>query len=220
MEYFRVISIHALCEEGDVASSSSTSVSKSFLSTPSARRATPFRSPFPSVREHFYPRPLRGGRRLTSKCLTTPRRISIHALCEEGDRRSGRSRYRSQDFYPRPLRGGRLGNDGGDADFDVFLSTPSARRATEPPSFVEGHFLISIHALCEEGDSTRFVCPCSHGYFYPRPLRGGRRVSTAGLVPVDDISIHALCEEGDPLASYALVRMDISIHALREEGDS
>ena len=34
------ISIHALREEGDVASSSSTSVSKSFLSTPSARRAT------------------------------------------------------------------------------------------------------------------------------------------------------------------------------------
>ena len=38
----RVISIHALREEGDVGTSSSTDHRNQFLSTPSARRATPF----------------------------------------------------------------------------------------------------------------------------------------------------------------------------------
>ena len=34
----------------------------------------------------------------------------------------------------------------------VFLSTPSARRATSPHQRVEGCTMISIHALREEGD--------------------------------------------------------------------
>ena len=34
-----------------------------------------------------------------------------------------------------------------------FLSTPSARRATELHSFRQGQSEISIHALREEGDS-------------------------------------------------------------------
>ena len=60
----------------------------------------------------------------------------------------------------------------------VFLSTPSARRATEHHfDFLPGN-LISIHALLEEGDGTRWhrnaVCL---------------------------ISIHALREEGDALRS-------------------
>ena len=38
----------------------------------------------------------------------------------------------------------------------LFLSTPSARRATRPQHF-QGHpTAISIHALCEEGDSMRW----------------------------------------------------------------
>ena len=58
----------------------------------------------------------------------------------------------------------------------IFLSTPSARRATVRRLFFIGHTVISIHALREEGD-----------------LAGLRfsRVSTR-------ISIHALREEGDP----------------------
>ena len=33
--------------------------------------------------------------------------ISIHALCEEGDSATASSLSMSLDFYPRPLRGGR-----------------------------------------------------------------------------------------------------------------
>ena len=79
------------------------------------------------------------------------------------------------DFYPRPPRGGRPAAESLAALTDVFLSTPSARRATTriPPG---------------SGAATNF---------YPRPLRGGRpypvRTCFAGIM----ISIHALREEGD-----------------------
>ena len=58
----RAISIHALREEGDMASVALIVRHMGFLSTPSARRATVgFKSP-PSHQSHFYPRPPRGGR--------------------------------------------------------------------------------------------------------------------------------------------------------------
>ena len=146
--------------------------------------------------------------------------ISIHALCEEGD---------APNSTPSTLR-------------TVFLSTPSARRAT--------HHLAHLCAQLE--------------YFYPRPLRGGRRRSqtigthTARFLSTPSarratckgpdgrfaihISIHALCEEGDATSSISLMaasiflstpsarratpelgkavdRLHISIHALCEEGD-
>ena len=56
-----------------------------FLSTPSARRATiPFSATL-SLPMYFYPRPPRGGRRAVLPGAELPRRISIHALREEGD---------------------------------------------------------------------------------------------------------------------------------------
>ena len=101
--------------------------------------------------------------------------ISIHALREEGDENCAVLRCPTHRFYPRPPRGGRhlLGNIGVNAL--VFLSTPSARRATGGPVLgqrVGKEFLstpsarratspwqhrgecpcISIHALREEGD--------------------------------------------------------------------
>ena len=57
--------------------------------------------------------------------------ISIHALCEEGD----------PYIQPRSY------------DEILFLSTPSARRATAVQCAVAVQPDISIHALCEEGDS-------------------------------------------------------------------
>ncbi len=56
-------------------------------------------------------------------------------------------------FYPPPPRGGRLDSDFRSLWDKLFLSTPSARRATK-----EGHGRkipgdISIHALREEGDA-------------------------------------------------------------------
>ena len=58
--------------------------------------------------------------------------------------------------------------------------------------------LISIHALCEEGDPTLSMYKTVPYDFYPRPLRGGRHRSAGGGANRHNISIHALCEEGDP----------------------
>ena len=103
------ISIHALREEGDSFASVKSPVFSSFLSTPSARRATV---------SHNDPDYLL--------------RISIHALREEGDYYVQQREDTHNDFYPRPPRGGRLGFHVGFKRPTGFLSTPSARRATDP----------------------------------------------------------------------------------------
>ena len=151
---------------------------QSFLSTPSARRAT----------------------RHTDAALNLALNISIHALREEGDPGPSTARHRRRrflstpsarratlpprpriaqirNFYPRPPRGGRLEHSDGDPDWCGFLSTPSARRATPEAVNLLAVHDISIHALREEGDG---LCQ-----------------SHADLV--DPISIHALREEGDRL---------------------
>ena len=132
-------------------------------------------------------------------------KISIHALCEEGDLGAEPHLNRFLDFYPRPLRGGRPQDFGYRNHTEVFLSTPSARRATTAPGGRRHWWSISIHALCEEGDvkkhrsqhchniiSIHALCeegdcqstPASHrpSDFYPRPLRGGRR-GNAKIMP-------------------------------------
>ena len=103
--------------------------------------------------------------------------ISIHALREEGD----------------------LGQNMAGQVLFVFLSTPSARRATYASSQRTGSKMISIHALREEGDAVvkrplqalvQFLSTPSArratssreppqqvtGDFYPRPPRGGRHL--------------------------------------------
>ena len=123
-----------------------------FLSTPSARRATII------------------GQELFFWCF-----ISIHALREEGDD-CGTQGLR---WIAISIHALREEGDGrryfmGLFNF-LFLSTPSARRATFPTS-----------------KPTR-----KQSYFYPRPPRGGRQVCLVRHDPVHDISIHALREEGD-----------------------
>ena len=83
----------------------------------------------------------------------------------------------STDFYPRPPRGGRHQPDFIADFYFIFLSTPSARRATIQVTADIYTHLISIHALREEGDRPRFLIITTHRYFYPRPPRGGRRRS-------------------------------------------
>ena len=124
------ISIHALREEGD-----------------GKHRRTSH------PQQDFYPRPPRGGRRHTSPTGNGREPISIHALREEGDSRSlqwastlsnfyprpprGGRRHQAVnvmiavDFYPRPPRGGRHGYEEQTSYDKIFLSTPSARRATQ-----------------------------------------------------------------------------------------
>ena len=148
---------------------------------------------------NFYPRPPRGGRPPASSPVKRYSVISIHALREEGDCHSVLVAAVDR----------------------LFLSTPSARRATQ----------CALETVCPEF------------YFYPRPPRGGR-LGLAGTYKLPDlflstpsarratgrrdvvdlqvleISIHALREEGDrnhpQLSPY---HQKISIHALREEGD-
>ena len=148
----RIISIHALREEGDKHHPAG----------------------YPSGSD-FYPRPPRGGRQLRKssrsgwkKFLSTPsaRRatyalqflvvrvdISIHALREEGDFLTIDFLSFRFDFYPRPPRGGRLDDFSAGQNRLKFLSTPSARRATlHRVARFQAHE-ISIHALREEGDA-------------------------------------------------------------------
>ena len=57
---------------------------------------------------------------------------------------------------------------------EVFLSTPSARRATRSRRHNQHGKYISIHALREEGDFPSPMKSRPHTNFYPRPPRGGR----------------------------------------------
>ena len=78
--------------------------------------------------------------------------ISIHALREEGDSRHAALAGVLVDFYPRPPRGGRPFHGLQVGIGLVFLSTPSARRATARIRAAKRRRMISIHALREEGD--------------------------------------------------------------------
>ena len=146
-----------------------------FLSTPSARRATSAaRSELPRVlyfyprpprggrpdpsagrwrRVHnFYPRPPRGGRRQVDRRQPGRLQISIHALREEGDAAHAVRLIAAGLFLSTPSAR-RATNR---LEYEVvghgFLSTPSARRATIPAITSASSSGISIHALREEGD--------------------------------------------------------------------
>ena len=147
------ISIHALREEGDVKRSGKIDGAILFLSTPSARRATCFQ-PMPGLLlSNFYPRPPRGGRPFFMMVILALPGISIHALREEGDvKRSGKI-------------------DGA----ILFLSTPSARRATcfQP---MPGLLLSNFYPRPPRGGRlTSAFLSRTTSNFYPRPPRGGRR---------------------------------------------
>ena len=70
-----------------------------------------------------------------------------------------------------------------------FLSTPSARRATEREAWLEKTMEISIHALREEGDQGS------------RPDRQAHA-----------ISIHALREEGDEQEVISMLRKEMNFY--------
>ena len=112
---------------------------------------------------NFYPRPPRGGRPGQRHCAD-----------------------HLQNFYPRPPRGGRPATALHRGKAAVFLSTPSARRATFW-RFRNGLCdEISIHALREEGDPLQSP-PCALlSNFYPRPPRGGRLLTQQEITQIND----------------------------------
>ena len=145
----------------------------------------------------FYPRPPRGGRHRAQLDSWRFCNISIHALREEGD-----------GLFPDAL-----------LVFFVFLSTPSARRATSCASICEvGDGFLSTPSA-RRATSPRRTPSQAEANFYPRPPRGGRHDGLSRAVMFQLISIHALREEGDGLSCLFQQGEFISIHALREEGD-
>ena len=196
---WKLVSIRTLCGEGD------------------GRRGKAERHQF----QHFYPRPPQGGRPTirrwtmpSGQFLSTPsaRRatcavtafrkqlqiISIHALREEGDGAPHPAGARTQHFYPRPPRGGRPACASMSfITVSPFLSTPSARRATQQQQGQRQGLQISIHAIREEGDSSPKPSLWKPSNFYPRPPRGGRLAVVRRSKRRSNISIHALHEEGD-----------------------
>ena len=146
------ISIHALREEGDASVLGTIVGWVSFLSTPSARRATrargQVRRPVPisihALREegdlpsrqpqtlapHFYPRPPRGGRPAPAPPALPPH--NFYPRPPRGGRPASPSLWTMRaNFYPRPPRGGRRHAVLRRLPWKRFLSTPSARRATQ-----------------------------------------------------------------------------------------
>ena len=107
--------------------------------------------------------------------------ISIHALREEGDNSSGRWATRAAIFLSTPSARRATVDGKTVVELDkLFLSTPSARRATACQDCPHHFCVISIHALREEGDHRRRTIPSGAANFYPRPPRGGRQEPPAG----------------------------------------
>ena len=147
-----------------------------------------------------------------------------------------------RNFYPRPPRGGRRSPTVFGWGVFLFLSTPSARRATPMSRSIcarRSKFLstpsarratlynhrhahccqISIHALREEGDQQAAPVVSTADKFLSTPSARRATIPSRQGLQGQGISIHALREEGDAAVNDLLQRHNISIHALREEGD-
>ena len=103
----------------------------------------------------------------------------------------------------------------------LFLSTPSARRATG--CFISFWCLseISIHALREEGDYHNRADDCRAGQFLSTP--SARRATPCPCTPLCSQNKFLSTPSARRATSSALHfagRRAISIHALREEGDT
>ena len=213
------ISIHALREEGDawICAQSKTLT-------------------------HFYPRPPRGGRRFPGLVghlhvlfLSTPsarratvqlaagprlRGISIHALREEGDPPAAAPVSSISDFYPRPPRGGRPTSGLRTPPTPIFLSTPSARRATFDVDD-ESYKAIFLSTPSARRATWSTVCwPTASPNFYPRPPRGGRRVKNKIIRETRKFLSTPSARRATTNNQTPARSSEISIHALREEGDA
>ena len=171
---------------------------------------------------NFYPRPPRGGRPRFQRRRMGRKKISIHALREEGDNRSRSALYIPWSFLSTPSVRRATGHHAG-IEHHVDISIHALREegdgehvfTDEEPlisihalreegdnigvSFRHNDVSISIHALREEGDSMTQPGGRSLWNFYPRPPRGGRQIGSTDICQHCGISIHALREEGDIL---------------------
>ena len=126
----RQISIHALREEGDQSFMVSNKAMYGISIHALREEGDPVYVKVTNLETDFYPRPPRGGRPEPPEYPRPQQQISIHALREEGDQRRKGTRPPTGYFYPRPPRGGRPVKLASSLPTTIFLSTPSARRAT------------------------------------------------------------------------------------------
>ena len=151
--------------------------------------------------------------RLPSVFLSTPSARRATGDC-------GLRTYKSFDFYPRPPRGGRRQLQNHVLQNFLYFY-PRPPRGGRPCStcFHLWNFIISIHALREEGDVQGVINLVQLFQFLSTPSarRATRARESLPLLP--KISIHALREEGDLGDDKNYHGNCISIHALREEGD-
>ena len=192
-----------------------------FLSTLSLRRATRGGVACYLDNIDFYPRSPCGERHLDNIEITQAKRISIHALLAESDKRQPGYLFLIHNFYPRSPCGERRG----------CLKLLAM--------FIQ----ISIHALLAESDCITITITCivlrflstlslrraTYGFFegvlvlrnfYPRSPCGERPPRAESCYLDNIISIHALLAESDYLVRGQHPSWEISIHALLAESDA
>ena len=145
----------------------------------------------------FYPRPPRGGRRGGAACFHLPDMISIHALREEGDRQPHIGQRRFRQFLSTPSARRATQAQKVTLTSEQFLSTPSARRATPRGIQCRDRHGISIHALREEGDWSNTDSGFPSSKFLSTPSARRATLHPVSRIRAKEISIHALREEGD-----------------------
>ena len=123
--------------------------------------------------------------------------ISIHALREEGDGSEVFPTQETENFYPRPPRGGRPTITAAVSAAVKFLSTPSARRATNFQTDYDKRIEFLSTPSARRATLRDALRDAARDDFYPRPPRGGRPATGDYLTLKAEISIHALREEGD-----------------------
>ena len=145
-------------------------------------------------------------------------------------------------FYPRPLRGGRHKYNAKCTQINLFLSTPSARRATlychdcdgiddyfyprplrggrQPPLLMLSIWHYFYPRPLRGGRRSVVVMSAAQIDFYPRPLRGGRHIFSE-IYSIPAYFYPRPLRGGRPVQGCKLNKpKGISIHALCEEGDA
>ena len=168
--------------------------------------------------------------------------VSIHAPRTEGDSMIEKYSKTIKGFNPRPPHGGRLISCIACNYFNLFQSTPPARRATETGFKLCGIVIVSIHAPRTEGD---YNVPCPHcgtlqfqstpparratSYstssdkltpgFNPRPPHGGRPHTDWNHLTVFQFQSTPPARRATSLFFSLSSLIEVSIHAPRTEGD-
>ena len=102
----------------------------------------------------------------------------------------------------------------------LFLSTPSARRATfSAENWPKTYSIFLSTPSARRATHLGNSCCCLHIDFYPRPPRGGRPSAAATVSITMPFLSTPSARRATPQWSLNRLFIFISIHALREEGD-